>query len=115
MKRALCLLMALLLLPAAALGAGLRQGDTGDEVQQLQSRLCELGLLSGKPDGIFGAQSGSQLAVRLAAHTVEYGAGQRFFDILSHELLFGMIRRSANVVDDKIVFIIAAHLTGMRR
>lgn len=92
MKRALCLLMALLLLPAAALGAGLRQGDTGDEVQQLQSRLCELGLLSGKPDGIFGAQTASavetaQWLLQAAGYTIEPSgsADEQTIDLLFDE------------------------------
>ena len=59
MKRALCLLLILLFLPAAALGGALSQGSSGEDVARLQSRLMELGLLGGKADGLYGRQTAS--------------------------------------------------------
>ena len=59
MKRILCLILALMLLPAAALGATLKNGSTGEKVVQLQEWLIELELLTGKADGIYGAQTAS--------------------------------------------------------
>lgn len=35
----------------------LKQGDRGDRVKKLQTRLIELGYLSGKADGVFGGQT----------------------------------------------------------
>ena len=52
MKRVMCLLLALMLLPAIAFGAVLKQGSSGEEVILLQQKLSELGLLTGKADGI---------------------------------------------------------------
>lgn len=40
---------------ATASGTTLRMGDRGDSVKTLQARLIELGYLTGKADGIFGA------------------------------------------------------------
>lgn len=59
MKRLLCFILILCLLPALALakGTALSQGDKGDEVTALQERLNELGLSSGKADGIYGKQT----------------------------------------------------------
>ena len=41
----------------AAISSTLKQGDRGDEVKNLQARLIELGYLTGKADGVFGAQT----------------------------------------------------------
>ena len=59
MKRILCLFLALVLLPASALGAALKKGSTGEQVVQLQKRLIELELLTGNADGIYGTQTAS--------------------------------------------------------
>ncbi len=59
MKRILCLILALMLTPAAALGSTLQTGSAGEKVVQLQKRLTELELMNGKADGIYGAQTAS--------------------------------------------------------
>ena len=61
MKRILILLLICLLLPAFALAGegGLKQGSTGENVVRLQNRLLELGLITGKADGIYGQQTAS--------------------------------------------------------
>ncbi len=59
MKRVLCFLLALCLIPALAQAKGesLSQGDRGEAVVALQQRLMELGLSAGKADGIYGKQT----------------------------------------------------------
>lgn len=42
---------------AQAEADALERGDRGEDVEELQARLMELGYLSGKLDGIFGAQT----------------------------------------------------------
>lgn len=59
MKKWLCLLLVLAFLPSAASAAALQTGSSGKQVAELQSRLIELSLLSGKADGIYGAQTAS--------------------------------------------------------
>lgn len=59
MKKWLCLLLVLSFLPSAASAAALQTGSSGKQVAELQSRLIELSLLSGKADGIYGAQTAS--------------------------------------------------------
>lgn len=59
MKKLLCILLALIILPSASMGAALQPGSNGENVVQLQNRLLELSLLSGKADGIYGAQTAS--------------------------------------------------------
>ena len=67
MKRLICILLALCLLPLHALA--LSQGSQGPEVTALQNRLSELGLLSGLADGIYGNQTANDVkeAQRLLA------------------------------------------------
>lgn len=69
MKRLLCLILALCLTPALASAATLSQGNRGEKVLALQSRLLELGLLGGQADGIYGGQTAAavQEAQRLLA------------------------------------------------
>ena len=59
MKRFLSLLLTLLMTfsLASAQAATLRQGSTGKSVTALQNRLNELGLSSGKADGIYGEKT----------------------------------------------------------
>jgi len=66
MKRALCILLCLMLvlLPAVSQGATLHSGSTGQSVIRLQQRLREFSLLTGKADGVYGQQT--QNAVRQA-------------------------------------------------
>lgn len=77
MKRVFCLLLFLCLLPALALaGETLSQGDRGDSVTELQERLNELGLSSGKADGIYGKQTAAavkeaQRLLQAAGYDVE--------------------------------------------
>ena len=70
MKRffALCLAL-ILLMPPMALAKTLSNGASGDEVTRLQQRLLELGLLSGKADGLYGGQTAAAVeeAQRLLA------------------------------------------------
>lgn len=71
MKRLLCMVLAVLLLPMCALAeeAGLAQGSTGEPVVQMQKRLMTLGLLGGEADGIYGAQTAA--AVREAQRLLQ--------------------------------------------
>lgn len=63
MKRFFALWLALLLLlPVAASAKTLSNGSTGDSVQKLQQRLIDLGLLSGKADGIYGDKTASAVS-----------------------------------------------------
>lgn len=58
LTRIITILMALLLVAAPALAFdNLKRGDRGTEVQELQTRLNELGYSVGTPDGIFGGMS----------------------------------------------------------
>ncbi len=78
MKRLLCLVMVLLLLPLSAPAQSavvLRVGSTGSEVVTLQKRLIELGFLAGMADGKYGngtatAVSRAQSALRERGHTL---------------------------------------------
>ena len=55
MKRILSLVMALLLfLSPVASADTLKVGSEGEQVQRLQQRLIDLGLLSGTADGVYG-------------------------------------------------------------
>ena len=56
MKRILALLLCLLLLLASA-QAELKRNSRGDEVEQLQQMLTDLGFLNDKIDGIFGRKT----------------------------------------------------------
>ncbi len=47
--------------PMATPGRTLRIGAKGDDVVMLQSRLIDLGYLTGKADGVFGAKTGAAL------------------------------------------------------
>ena len=69
MKRLLCLILALCLIPAFASASSLSQGSQGDKVLALQNRLVELGLLNSQADGIYGKQTTAavQEAQRLLA------------------------------------------------
>jgi len=63
MKRLLCILLALMMIPVGALaGKTLSEGSKGDAVTHLQQRLIELELLTGKADGIFGARTASAVS-----------------------------------------------------
>lgn len=57
MKRLLCLVLVLCLLPAVSLAKGLSQGSQGKKVLSLQNRLIALGQNAGNPDGIYGVQT----------------------------------------------------------
>jgi D-alanyl-D-alanine carboxypeptidase len=78
MKRLLCLVMVLLLLPLSAPAQSavmLRVGSTGADVVTLQKRLIELGFLAGMADGKYGngtatAVSRAQSALRERGHTL---------------------------------------------
>ena len=59
MKRILALLVLMLCLPALAFAQTLEPGSSGKAVRELQTRLNELGLSSGKADGIYGNQTAS--------------------------------------------------------
>ena len=95
MKRTLLVLLCLcLLLPAAALAAQTCQpGDSGAAVTQLQRRLIELGLLSGKADGIYGKQTSAavteaqRLLTELGGHSLTQDgvAGQKTIEFLFDE------------------------------
>ena len=95
MKRALLLILCLcLLLPAWALAAETCQpGDSGAAVTQLQRRLIELGLLSGKADGIYGKQTSAavteaqRLLTELGGHSLTQDgvAGQKTIELLFDE------------------------------
>ena len=92
MKRALLLILCMcLLLPAGALAAETCQpGDSGAAVTQLQHRLIELGLLSGKADGIYGKQTAAavteaqRLLTELGGHSLTQDgvAGQKTIELL---------------------------------
>lgn len=71
MKRWLCLVLVLCLLPCAALAKGLSQGSQGEKVLALQNRLIELGLNAGNADGIYGEQTAS--AVKEAQRLLSEG------------------------------------------
>lgn len=78
MKRCIALIICFILLwPMAALAAdGLNVGSTGQAVTKLQERLTELGLFSGKTDGIYGEQTATavkeaQRLLALAGHSVQ--------------------------------------------
>lgn len=78
MKRCIALIICFILLwPMAALAAdGLNVGSTGQAVTKLQERLTELGLFSGKTDGIYGEQTAiavkeAQRLLALAGHSVQ--------------------------------------------
>ena len=78
MKRLLCFVLNLCLLPACAAAEknALAQGSQGRRVEALQTRLAELGLSTGKVDGIYGAQTASavkeaQRLLALAGYEVE--------------------------------------------
>ena len=95
MKRALLLFLCLcLLLPAGALAAETCQpGDSGAAVTQLQRRLIELGLLSGKADGIYGKQTtaavaeAQRLLTELGGHSLTQDgvAGRKTIELLFDE------------------------------
>ena len=95
MKRALLLILCLcLLLPAGALAAETCQpGDSGAAVTQLQRRLIELGLLSGKADGIYGKQTSAavteaqRLLTELGGHSLTQDgvAGRKTVELLFDE------------------------------
>ena len=95
MKRALLLILCLcLLLPARALAAETCQpGDSGTAVTQLQHRLIELGLLSGKADGIYGKQTtaavteAQRLLAELGGHSLTQDgvAGRKTIELLFDE------------------------------
>ncbi|MGN0741627.1 MAG: peptidoglycan-binding protein [Candidatus Fimadaptatus sp.] len=55
--RAICVFMALLLLPTSAALADLKRGDAGDDVTELQLMLFESGWLFELPDGKFGGNT----------------------------------------------------------
>lgn len=69
MKRVLCLILLIVFLPAMAAAQSLKNGDRGQKVTQLQTRLQELGLTTGAADGIYGKQTAAavQEAQRLLA------------------------------------------------
>lgn len=71
MKRIFLLLCVWLLLPAMAFAQAetLRPGSTGDVVLQLQQRLAELGLSTGKADGIYGEKTAA--AVKAAQELLQ--------------------------------------------
>lgn len=76
MKRFLCLILALCILPVSAYASSLSEGSSGQKVAALQSRLVELGLLSGAADGIYGAQTASavkeaQRLLRTAGYSIK--------------------------------------------
>lgn len=62
MKRLLCLLLVLCLLPVSALGKELSQGSKGEKVLALQNRLISFGLNVGNADGIYGQLTSSAVA-----------------------------------------------------
>lgn len=71
MKRILCLLTALVLIPVSGFAQVLSQGSSGSGVTALQQRLKELGLLSGAADGMYGAQTAA--AVEAAEKLLQAG------------------------------------------
>lgn len=66
MKRSLCLLLLICLLPIGAL-AEVRRGDSGEDVFEIQQLLFETGFLFEEPDGRFGKNT--QSAVEWFQHT----------------------------------------------
>lgn len=60
-RKRLLWLVLLLLLPLAVYAAALRQGDSGEEVKNMQRKLRQWGYYDGAVDGIFG--SGTRRAV----------------------------------------------------
>lgn len=66
MKRYLCILLLICLLPISAL-ADVQRGDSGEEVYEIQRLLFETGFLFEEPDGKFGKNT--QSAVEWFQHT----------------------------------------------
>ena len=99
MKRILCLLLALMLLPVSALGAALKKGCTGEKVVQLQKRLIELELLTGNADGIYGTQTASavenaQWLLQSAGYSIipDGAAGEQTLSLLFDETAESALR-----------------------
>lgn len=99
MKRILCLFLALVLLPASALGAALKKGSTGEHVVQLQKRLIELELLTGNADGIYGTQTASavenaQWLLQSAGYSIipDGAAGEQTLSLLFDETAESALR-----------------------
>ncbi len=89
LRKTVCMLIAAALLFALA-GQGasaedLSEGSRGDEVEQVQARLVELGYLAGAADGIFGAQTAA--AVELFQYFHDLGV-TGVVDDATYERLF---------------------------